>query len=680
MMSRRIVVAAVVATGFFQAALVSTADAEATDARPRRERPVVPGGAGPNRLAIDVPLLAGARPVRLDARTTVAGGLDDLRLYDGAGREVPWLMIPPAVPDERWEQGRVLPVVATKETSGFELDLGQALRVDRLRLAGMPAPFLKRLRVEGSGDRSRWTLVVADGTVFDLPDEGLRHAELAFPAGEFQYFRVTWDDRSSAVVSPPQSVSARIAQSASAPASPEIPIEFERRSSEPRKSRFRLHLPGAHLPVTALVFHCGGSHLLRDVRVSEGRLSGSEVVPVTLGEGTLRRAVRGDLVAADLRIAVTPPEEPDLDVVVDDGDNPPLDLTGVSVELAPLPWIYFESAAGEPLTARYGDPKLSAPRYDLEAMRAAVDSAAPVDARWGAPHDLVKSDAEPAPIESSLPAAGATIDASGFRYSRPIADGPPGLTALTLDAAVLAHSRNLADVRIVDREGRQVPYLVEKLDEPLALKLAPLLPAAASAGTPRAGQSRYELTLPYENLPPVRLVITTGERVFQRHVSVEIERPSRDPRTKLQKTVVASSAWQHADPDTPAPALVLDLPPVDVTGAQLVVDEGDNSPLVLAPPQLLLPSYRLRFFRSGDGELRLVYGERRLGAPRYDLALLAPRLVGARAAEAVVEDETRSAKPAESAGAAQPMLFWGALVAAVTVLLALVARLVRKAE
>ncbi|HXC53518.1 MAG TPA: DUF3999 family protein [Candidatus Limnocylindrales bacterium] len=680
-MSRRVLVAAVIATGLFQVATARTTNADMNDARPRRERSVMPGAAGPNRLPVDVPLLAGARPLRLDARPAAAGGLDDLRLYDGAGREVPWLMIPPAVPDDRWEPGRVLPVVATKETSGFELDLGQPLRVDRVRLAGMPAPFLKRLRVEASGDRSRWTLVVEDGTVFDLPDEGLRHTELAFPAGEFQYFRVTWDDRSSAVVPLPQSVSARIARTGSAPATPaEVPIEFERRASEPRKSRFRLHLPGAHLPVTALVFHCGGSHLLRDVRVSEGRLSGSEVVPVTLGEGTLRRAVRGDLVAADLRIAVAAPEEPDLDVVVDDGDNPALDLTGVSVELAPLPWIYFESAAGEPLTARYGDPKLSAPRYDLEAMRAAVGSAAPVEARWGAPHDVATTGDETAPIESSLPAVGATIDTSGFRYSRPIPDGPPGLTALALDAAVLAHSRNLADVRIVDGESRQVPYLVEKLDEPLSLTLAPFAPAIAAAGKPRAGQSRYELTLPYENMPPVRLVITTGERVFERRVSVEIERPPRDPRAKLQKTVVASSPWQHADPDSPAPALVLGLPPVEVTSAQIVVDEGDNSPLALAPPRLLLPLYRLRFFRSGDDALRLVYGERQLGAPRYDLALLAPRLVGARAAETMLGAETGSAKQPQNAGATQPMLFWGALLAAIVVLLGLVARLVRKAE
>ena len=41
----------------------------------------------------------------------------------------------------------------------------------------------------------------------------------------------------------------------------------------------------------------------------------------------------------------------------------------VTAVFAELPWIYFESPPG-PITVRYGDPKLTAPRYDLEAARA----------------------------------------------------------------------------------------------------------------------------------------------------------------------------------------------------------------------------------------------------------------------------------------------------------------------
>ena len=60
---------------------------------------------------------------------------------------------------------------------------------------------------------------------------------------------------------------------------------------------------------------------------------------------------------------------------------------------------------------------------------------------------------------------GAPIDTGGFRYQRPIPEGPAQLVVLPLDAAALAHSqgppRHFADVRIVDEQNLQVPYVLE---------------------------------------------------------------------------------------------------------------------------------------------------------------------------------------------------------------------------
>src|SRR4051812_12937075 len=142
----------------------------------RFERPIVIDGAGPRRLAIDVPLLVGS----------AAGQplLRDLRIYDSAGAEVGYLLVgdPAAVPI--YKAAAVLPIAnvdtpATR-TSGFEADLGELMTVDRLRVDGIGQPFLKRLTLEGSGDRQRWTLLVAEGTMFDLPDEKLVQTELRF--------------------------------------------------------------------------------------------------------------------------------------------------------------------------------------------------------------------------------------------------------------------------------------------------------------------------------------------------------------------------------------------------------------------------------------------------------------------------------------------------------------------
>ena len=75
-----------------------------------------------------------------------------------------------------------------------------------------------------------------------------------------------------------------------------------------------------------------------------------------------------------------------------------------------------------------------------------------------------------APVKPADPAAasvrGAPIETGDFRYQRRLPEGPAQLVALPLDAGVLAHSqgplRNFADVRIVDEQNLQIPYVLEQ--------------------------------------------------------------------------------------------------------------------------------------------------------------------------------------------------------------------------
>ncbi len=98
-----------------------------------------------------------------------------------------------------------------RRPAGSRSTLAPASGVDMVRLDGIAAPFLKRVMVEGSGDRARWTTLAADATLFDLPDERLRQNSLPFAAGPYRYFRVTWDDTNSARVANPTTVEARSA-------------------------------------------------------------------------------------------------------------------------------------------------------------------------------------------------------------------------------------------------------------------------------------------------------------------------------------------------------------------------------------------------------------------------------------------------------------------------------------
>jgi len=283
-----------------------------------------------------------------------------------------------------------------------------------------------------------------------------------------------------------------------------------------------------------------------------------------------------------------------------------------------------------------------------------------------------------------LPTVGASLDPAVFRYRRAIPPGDAGLMALPLDAAVLSHSAgapaSFADVRVIDAASRQVPYLVERAAEPLSIDLR-LERLSQAPGWLNAGTSKpsvYRVTWPFERLPSPRLVLTTSARVFQRSLTVGIERePDHRHRDPWVETL-AQTGWAHADQDRPASALTIPLPSVDARELLVIVEEGDNTPLPIAAARVLLPAYRLRFFREQGAALRLAYGRSDLAPPRYDLALLAPQLLGAAVTEIVADAEGPQSADAAAAPLVSSRLFWGFLAVAVLVLVGLIVRLLKK--
>src|SRR5207253_6259853 len=126
-------------------AAIASGQQTATAPAFRFERPIVTSGAGPRRLPVDVPLLAGAAPYHVVSRTRdsrtgalvfgLAGGLTDLRIYDASGAEVGYLLVGTAAPPIVYQAGAILPVSSldtdTEKTSGFEADLGELMVIDR---------------------------------------------------------------------------------------------------------------------------------------------------------------------------------------------------------------------------------------------------------------------------------------------------------------------------------------------------------------------------------------------------------------------------------------------------------------------------------------------------------------------------------------------------------------------
>ncbi len=615
------------------------------------ERPLVPVQKGPNRIDPDLDMLVHAKP-----------DLSDVRIVDSSGHEVPYLVIPPVSHEARWIDGELLPIAKTKQTSGLEIDLGSLQSIDRVRLEGISSPFLKRASLEGSGDRSHWTMLSQASTLFDLPDEKLKNLEIRFQHGSYRYLRVTWDDRNSAVVTAVGRVSARVQDSATAQDGHLfIELVYRKVGSEPNRSRYRATLLAAHLPVEAIQFEVTNGDVFRTATVFEPRLENAQIVPESLGTGTLKRTVRLGAVAEEMFVPITQPHSRDLEIVVDDANNPPLAIRYIFAKLAPQPWLVFDSPDGLPVTIRCGDWQLAAPHYDLEASRAVLSKKAPPEAQFKG------SFSPPAPVAAETTSIaslrGAVVDRKDFRFERTMPLSPPGVTRLQLDADVLARTHNAADVRLVNERGEQIPYIVENGSAPLTLKLE--LPLRAAEGS----KSRYAFTLPYDTLPEgSRIVITTSAHVFDRSVAFERAADDRHGRDAWQ---LESTEWRSSVPDAEPPALAFALP--RAKRVDLVIDERDNAPLPLASAAIEIPSVALRFYHPGT-PLTLLYGNAKGLPPQYDLALLAPRVINEPAAELMLGPVSAAAHDQTSTDA---RIFWVALAVTAIILLTTLARLVR---
>ena len=673
------------------------------------ERPIVTDGSGPRRLPVDPPLLQeAAHFARLEriqhrdgARWRGVDGLGDLRLVDVAGRDVPYLLVHAGTADPGWQQGAILPIdTVVNKSSGFELDLGILSRVDALHLDGIPPPFLKRLILEGSGDRTRWTVLADEATLFDLPQEGLKQLSLSFLPGSYRYLRVTWNDTNSGRVPLPRQARARLAGTASAAPPParladtasalpppsRVEVEVQRRPSEPGRSRYRVRLPAGHLPAVALLLEAGGGHIFRSAAVYESALQGTAAAPLEIGRATLSRVVREAAIAEDLRIPISRPRDTQLELAIEDGSNPPLDLQRAWVELAELPWIYFEAPGGE-VRARYGAPGAKAPRYDLEAARATIRIGDVAEARWGSPAAVTVNAAAGDP-ELRRPQPGPPVDLSGYRYERTLSDAR-GLAVMAVDAAILAHSRGpdggFADLRIVDAENRQIPYLLERLQEPLSVSVAVEGTTATARELTADGRHRsvYTIRPPFEGLPASSLVIETSGRLFTRAVRLGLQRPPDRGHRDAWFQELTAARWTHTDEDGAMPSLSLRVPRTGDQPLVLVIDEGDNSALPITAARLLFPAYRLRFY-SPEGPARVVYGNEKQTAPEYDFELLANRILGADAIEVSLGGE-RAVGGGDSTGGGTPQLlsprlFWAGLTVAVLILGALIVRMLRTRE
>lgn len=135
----------------------------------------------------------------------------------------------------------------------------------------------------------------------------------------------------------------------------------------PRLSSWTIRLPQPGLPVVKLSCETEARLFQRDIRVFEEVVDGrGERHRRSLGNATWVRRPESKVSRLSVTVVAVPITET-LHLEMDNGDNPGLDLKTFQAFL-PVSRVLFKAPPGETVTLCYGNPKATAPNYDLDLV------------------------------------------------------------------------------------------------------------------------------------------------------------------------------------------------------------------------------------------------------------------------------------------------------------------------
>lgn len=635
----------------------------------------------PHRQALGVPA-PGLTKVVLPAGTfdSAQPDLSDLRLVDARGQETPYLL-DRDLAARGFEPVRALNPKSFRsapsgDTTQLLIETGTTGPLDTIELETSVPFFLKAAHVEISADGTVWQSLGAAVPVFR--QFGAEQLRLALERREAAFVRVTLDDfRSRPVAFTGAKLRPAPTRAEPPPLAP-LGAQITRRDEFAGETVLTLTLDGRHVLLAALAFDTKDPLFMRRVTVAIREVQGAVSAEHTIGAGTIYRvALDGAPARAQLELplAFTPPTR-ELLVHIHNGDSPPLTVDGVAAKQHPVNLLFMAPAAGT-YSLLSGNPQAAAPRYDLAAFAGEMRGAGAASVVPGAveamPDYHPRESLGTAPLPD-VPLLGAPLDTKDWSYRKPVQLARAGVQELELDPEALARSRSdYGDLRLL-RDGNQIPYVLEQPALARALTLTPGV--APDAKHPAV--SIWRLTLPHPGVPLRRLVLTSATPLFQRQFRLYEKATTADGRA--YENTLAAGAWSR----TPEPG-VLETRTFELTERPrtdtlwLETDNGDNPAIVLGPVQAVYPVVRLVFKTAETEGFTLAFGNPAAGAPRYDLGLVAVKLLTAGRNVAQLPAGTPAVATRKLfAGLDGGYVFWAALALVVVVLLVVVAKLLPK--
>jgi hypothetical protein len=623
----------------------------------------------------DIKVSAAGSYARIDLPAEVLDvalpGLADIRLLDPQGREAPFDFIRPADPvalrtlspryEVRLSDGATVVTVTTGTTDPLAF----------VAIEAAPGDFLKSGSVEISPDGEQWTSLARGLPLFrKAGSERMRVLLQNRGAG---FIRITLDDRSTPPVAITGTALALSPKTVAPPRTVTQAVAIGQREEFAGETVLTLDLGAAHLTLTALEFESSTPAFSRSVTLTERRLENEVLTEHVIARGMISRSPGGavDVLVVWTMGALTVSRE--LILHIDNGDSPPMSLTGLSLRRLKRELVFNADQAGA-WTLFAGNPAAAAPRYDF----ARFSSALRVE-----PVEVAVERLTPNPEYQALPDTlagvvlpGAALDPLAWKFRRPVVLGGAGVQQLKLDLATLARAQtDLADIRLIS-DGRQIPYLIERSN--LSREFAGIIEPADDPKQPAT--SRWRVKLPQSGLPLRRLVMASSTPLFQRQI--RFFEPVTDERGQESLRPISEISWIHR-PGLPTANLTLYLDR-RLAGDTIVIEteNGDNPPIALDAVRATVGVTRLLFKPSAETAApEIIYGNSQVAPARYDLVLIAPQILGARKYIATLGEEVSTASSLDLfSGRGSVMFFWGVLALVVVLLLVIVARLLPKPE
>ncbi|HRH98302.1 MAG TPA: hypothetical protein PLB55_20340 [Prosthecobacter sp.] len=592
----------------------------------------------------------------LDAsRTTGGAPFHDLRVISPTGVETPYIIALPRTMRPTSVNAEGFKTTLNPTSTVLEFQPPDAFTVQELVLKTNGENFIKAATLEASNDGTTWQ-TLSSGEVL-CRQNGTERLRLPIASAAWAHFRITIDDsRNRPIAFTGAQIVRELPELRTVPHSATI----RSRTEEKGATRLTLDLGTANV-------------MLGTVRIHTPELVFQRVSTLLNTTHTLFRIQHEGFTAEDLKIpAHQLAAKREVELVIHNGDSPPLRLDRVEVTRHMVPLVFQADAPGE-WQLYIGNAQASEPRYDIAALS---DKLRDANAN-SATASIVEANAafRKTATAPEVGETGAAIDVSAWSFQRAIQFSEAGVIELELDPAVLARCENdLNDVRIV-RDGHQVPFLAIKP----GLERERVVPFVEVADPKNPSWSKWDITMPFPNFPGSTLLLDSPTPLFRRTLSVTEQIHNEQGRFER---ILGTTNWQRTPGQTPN---TFHLPLYTAPRAEtirLTTDNGDNAPLQITSVRVVYPIVRLLFRVPDTKPLHLCYGNRRAARTHYDLQLVRREFETATKVAATLGEEEKlpgyEADPLTS-GKGSPWL-WAALALVVGALLWIVSKMLPKQQ